>query len=63
MKKPYQSKTIILNFLGAAGALFYPPLQQFISTHPGEIAALFSILNIALRLITKDEIYFSDDAL
>lgn len=63
MKKPWQSKTIIVNVLSALGAAFYPPLTQYIQQHPAEVAAIFSILNVVLRLVTRDEIYFSDDAL
>ncbi len=55
-KKPWQSKTIIVNFIAAAGALFYPPVAQWIAAHPVELASAFSILNIVLRVITKDKI-------
>lgn len=63
MKKPWQSKTIIVNLLSALGAAFYPPLTQYIQSHPVEVATAFSILNVVLRLITHEEIYFSDDGL
>lgn len=59
-KKPWQSKTIIVNFVAAAGALFFPPFTQWISAHPAEIASAFSILNIVLRVITKDKIAIAE---
>lgn len=55
-KKPYTSKTIIVNLLVAVGAMVYPPMSEYISQHPAEVATLFSILNIVLRLVTKDRI-------
>jgi len=59
-KKPYQSKTILVNFVVAAAALFYPPAAQYISAHPAEVAALLSIVNILLRTVTKDRISLSE---
>lgn len=60
MKKPWQSKTILVNFLVAASALFYPPVGEWVSANPSEVATLFSILNIVLRLVTKDKIAISE---
>jgi len=51
-KKPWQSKTILLNFVVAASALFYPPVGEWIAAHPVEVASLFSLGNIFLRLVT-----------
>ena len=56
MKKPWQSKTILLNFVAAATALFFPPAAEWISAHPVEVSSLFAIMNIVLRVITKDKI-------
>lgn len=59
-KKPWQSKTIIVNFLVAASAMFYPPVGEWVSKNPSEVATLFSILNIVLRLVSKDKIAISE---
>lgn len=56
MKKPWQSKTIIVNFIVAAAALFYPPAHEWVQAHPMEISSLFAIVNVVLRLVTKDKI-------
>jgi hypothetical protein len=55
-KKPWQSKTILLNFIAAASALFVPSVNEWIVGHPVEVTSLFSILNIVLRVISKDKI-------
>jgi len=59
-KKPWQSKTILLNFVVAASALFYPPVGEWISVNPVEIASLFSLGNIVLRLVSKNVISISE---
>jgi hypothetical protein len=59
-KKPWQSKTILLNFVVAASALFYPPVGEWIAAHPVEVASLFSLGNIVLRLVTKNAISISE---
>lgn len=60
MKKPWQSKTILMNFVVAAGALFYPPVAEWVSAHPIEISSLFAVMNIVLRVVTKDKISISE---
>jgi hypothetical protein len=60
MKKPWQSKTILVNFAIAAAALFYPPAAEWISGHPVEVSSLFAIVNIVLRVVTKDKISISE---
>jgi hypothetical protein len=59
-KKPYQSKTLIVNAVVAVLALFAPGAAEFISSHPGEVAVAFSMINMALRLISKDKISLSE---
>ena len=59
-KKPYQSKTLIVNALVAVLALVAPGASEFISAHPGEVAVAFSMINMALRLISKDKISLSE---
>lgn len=60
MKKPWQSKTIIVNFVAAAAALFYPPAHEWVVAHPMEISSLFAVANVVLRLVTKDAISFTE---
>lgn len=59
-KKPWQSKTLLLNAIVAVLALVHPASAQFISAHPGEVALAFSLLNMALRLISKERISLSE---
>lgn len=65
-KKPYLSKTIILNaLLGviAAVAAFVPAasvVSTFISAHAVEIGMGWSILNIILRAVTHNKISLED---
>lgn len=55
-KKPWQSKTLWINLAVAVSALFVPGGTDWISAHPVEITVGFSVLNIVLRLVTKDKI-------
>lgn len=59
-KKPYKSKTLLVNALVAILALFAPNAAEFISSHPTEVAIAFSMLNMALRVITKDKIVIGE---
>lgn len=59
-KKPWQSKTIVLNFLMAAGALFYAPMAEWIAGNPGAVASAWAVLGILLRLVSKDKISLSE---
>ena len=55
-KKPWQSKTLIMNLVVAVCAMFIPQASSYISAHPEVVAAVFSGANILLRLISKDKI-------
>lgn len=65
-KKPWQSKTMMLN--GLMGLLAFVALfwsgasgvSEFLNGHGGEIAMVWSILNIILRAVTKDKISLGD---
>jgi len=59
-KKPWQSKTIVVNALMALGALFYAPMSDWISANPGAVASAWSVLGILLRLISKDKVSLSE---
>lgn len=60
IKKPWLSKTLILNFLVATLAIFWPAGKEFIATHGDITLAVFSGVNFLLRLITSDKISLED---
>lgn len=55
-KPAWQSKTLWFNLIAAASAMFFPGVQNFISTHPMEIGVGMGVLNMLLRLVTKGKI-------
>ncbi len=55
MKKASRSKTIGVNGLVLL-ALFFPKVREWTNAHPSETIALVSLINVFLRLITKDKI-------
>lgn len=65
-KKPWESKTILLNaILGilAALAAFFPAanvVTSFINAHMAQIGMVWGIVGMILRTITKDEIVLID---
>lgn len=65
-KKPWQSRTILVNaIVGVAAALlpFFPGMAaigSFFSSHSSEVVVVWSILNILLRAITKDKVSLAD---
>lgn len=65
-KKPWQSKTIVLNFIFTAlstAALFFPQanfVTQFLNAHMVEIGMAWGMLGMLLRFITKDQIQLVD---
>lgn len=65
-KYPWESKTIVLNAIigiASAAALFFPAastISTFINTNATAIAAVWSVLNIILRTISKDAISLSE---
>ena len=65
-KNPWQSRTMLLNGifgLLAAVGLFVPGAEQVklqIEAHATEIGMAWSLLNMALRAITKDAIQLKD---
>lgn len=54
-KAPYKSKTLWVNLLMAVAA-FFPAAQAVIQNHPEAVMAGFGIINMVLRLVTKDKI-------
>lgn len=55
-KKPWLSKTLILNFVVAILAVFYPPAKEFIESKPDIAVSVFAVVNMVLRLVTKGKI-------
>lgn len=61
-KPAWQSKTMLVNAavgVLACAALFWdgaPDAIKWINEHGGEITMLFAVINMGLRLITKDKI-------
>ena len=66
MKKPWQSKTLLINgILGVIAfvAMFVPQassIGDFIGAHGAEIGVVWSVLNVALRFATKDKITLTE---
>jgi uncharacterized membrane protein YadS len=59
-KKPWLSKTVWVNLIGALLALVYPPAGEWIAAHPEVTMGLFAGLNVILRLVSKDKISLLD---
>lgn len=56
MKKPWQSKTLIVNVLVAILAIAWPPAHDYVVAHPDVVMYILAGVNVLLRLITKDKI-------
>lgn len=54
-KKPWQSKTLWVNFIMAAFALFQPEWIPY-AEDPTNVAVLFTVVNVILRLTTDKKI-------
>jgi len=55
MKSPLLSKTLWTNALLALFA-FFPVVNTWVAANPTVMMIAFSVVNIALRLITKDKL-------
>ncbi len=54
-KKPWKSKTLWLNLLVAAGAMMpWEPVAEAMSE--GNLVMVLSVINMVLRLVSKDKI-------
>jgi hypothetical protein len=56
MKKPYKSKTLWINAIVAVLAIAFPPASAWIQSHPDMVMTGFAMLNMLLRVISKDKI-------
>jgi len=59
-KKPWLSKTLLLNFLAGGFALFCQPCDQWLAQNSSNVLAAMAGFNMLLRLITKDKISLHD---
>jgi hypothetical protein len=58
----YMSKTILVNLMMGIGMIvgqFYPPVQAMIQEYLGEAGTAWALINIILRLISKDKVSIS----
>lgn len=58
-KKPWLSKTIWTNVI-LAGVAFIPSVHEWFSSNVEALPIVFTVVNILLRLITKDKIALTD---
>lgn len=58
-KKPWQSKTLWMNFVGAALVLFWPAAGDVVAQNPEVVAVVWAALNMVLRFITKGTVQIS----
>lgn len=59
VKRPWQSRTVILNLVLAVSAFFVGG-NAFVQAHLAEFGMGWGILNIILRSVTKDKISLGD---
>lgn len=58
----YLSKTILVQLLGALAiiaGLFSPSIGDFIKNNFSEVGAAWAIINVILRMVTKDQLSIS----
>ena len=61
-KHVIRSKTFWVNVMGLLAAVvgaFVPSVGAFIAEHFGAMGGAWALVNIALRLITKDKVYLA----
>ena len=54
-KKPWESKTVLVNSVVAAASL-YPPASEWIAKNPDIFSCAIAFINLALRSMTGDGI-------
>lgn len=55
VKPIWQSKTVWMNLILALSA-FIPHMQEMISGNPEIVGAVWAVLNVILRIISKDKV-------
>jgi hypothetical protein len=58
-KKPWLSKTIWMNLMLAV-APFIPGASEWMASNASVLISAFAVLNMVLRLVSKDKIGLSD---
>ena len=56
IKSPFLSKTLWLNAIAGLSALLFPVVGEYISANPTLITTAWTVINLVLRLITKDKL-------
>lgn len=59
-KKPWLSKTLILNLVVAVSAMAVPPVAAWIQGHGDAVVSIFAAINFLLRLVSSDKISLKD---
>ena len=59
-KKPWLSKTLWINFIIAGLTLGAPQAQAYVAAHPDIVTVGFTLINIILRLVTKEKLSLND---
>jgi hypothetical protein len=59
-KKAWQSKTLWVNLVLAIVA-FFPVVQEQVALHPEYVGVFFAVVNMLLRVVTKDKLQLKDD--
>lgn len=59
-KRPWESKTLIFNFIMAVLALFWPVGHEFMVANPEIFTYVILGANVVLRIISKGAIQISD---
>jgi hypothetical protein len=54
-KKPWQSKTLIMNAIIALAA-FYPPAAEFVKTNTEAALMTLGLIGMILRMVTKGKV-------
>ena len=60
-KPIFKSKTVLVN-AAAAAAVFYPPITAVVQSNPEATIGLFALLNLILRLVTRQKVALFPDA-
>lgn len=55
-KSILKSKTFWVNFV-ALVAMLFPSIQEVVAEHLGETGSAWALINIVLRLVSKDKVY------
>ena len=60
-KKPWESKTLWFNLIMGVLAVAWPVANAYLAAHPDVVAVGFTIINVILRLVTKEQLSLKDN--